>query len=76
MTKRHLLQVDVGAAMEAEIEAVAAEDEVSKSDAARSLLRRGLKDRREEQELLRRMREKPSTEGGGLADEEARTGAA
>ncbi len=76
MTKRHLLQVDVGKGLEAEIEAVAAEDEVSKSDAARSLLRRGLKDHRREQELLRQLRENPVIEAGSVDDGQEETGAA
>ena len=52
-TKRHILQVEVGEELEREIEDVAQERHVSKSDAARDLLRRGLRDFRREQNILR-----------------------
>lgn len=57
MTKRRILQVEIGEELENSIEAVARERAVSKSDASRDLLRRGLKDLRREQRLLESLRE-------------------
>lgn len=48
MTKRYLLQLEIGEQLEKEIEEMAMGPFVSKSEAARELLRRGLRDYRRE----------------------------